>query len=137
MRGKRREFSSPPPGTGVSLVPPEADGVPHQAHPAATGEPASRIGLDAVWVGADALLGGRADGVAAADLDRHAMAGVAAAISGVLAGALRLTTQHVKSRQQFGRPLAEFQAGTRPIADVDHAGPALAAALRAGCWRAA
>ena len=124
-------------GTGVFLVPPEADGVSHQAHPTATGEPASRIGLDAVWVGDDALLGGRADGVAAADLDRHAMAGVAATISGVLAGALRLTTQHVKSRQQFGRPLAEFQAVTVQIADVYIAGRALDAAMWAGCWRLA
>lgn len=122
-------------GVGVFLVPPDADGVSHHRHPTATGEPASRIGLEAVWVGADALLGGRVDGVAAADLDRHAVAGAAATVSGVLAGALKLTAAHVKNREQFGRPLAEFQAVTMQIADVYIAGRALDVAMWAACWR--
>ena len=63
------------------------------------------------------------------------MAGAAATVSGVLAGALKLTTAHVKTREQFGRPLAEFQAVTMQIADVYIAGRALDAAMWAGCWR--
>jgi alkylation response protein AidB-like acyl-CoA dehydrogenase len=122
-------------GTGVFLVPPDASGVSHHVHPTASGEPASRIGLDAVRIGADALLGGRVDGLAARDLDRHAVAGAVAVISGVLAGALRLTTAHVRTREQFGRPLAQFQAVTMQIADVYVAGRALDAAMWAGCWR--
>jgi 3-oxo-4-pregnene-20-carboxyl-CoA dehydrogenase alpha subunit len=122
-------------GTGVFLVPPDTDGISHDVHPTATGQPASRIGLDAVWVGEDTLLGGRADGAAAADLARHALAGVAATVSGVLAGALKLTTEHVKNREQFGRPLAEFQAVTMQVADVYIASRALDAAMWASCWR--
>lgn len=122
-------------GVGVFLVPPDASGVSHHVHPTASGEPASRIGLEAVSVGADALLGGRLDGMAARDLDRHAVAGAVAVISGVLAGALRLTTAHVRTREQFGRPLAEFQAVTMQVADVYVAGRALDAAMWAGCWR--
>jgi alkylation response protein AidB-like acyl-CoA dehydrogenase len=124
-------------GTGVFLVPPDAGGVSHHVHPTATAQPASRIGLAEVWVAQDALLGGRADGSAAADLDRLAMAGAAATVSGVLAGALKLTTAHVKTRVQFGRPLAEFQAVTMQVADVYVAGRALDVAMWAGCSRLA
>ncbi len=122
-------------GTGVFLVTPDASGVSHDPHPTASGEPASRIGLDAVRVGADALLGGRPDEVAARDVERYAVAGAAAVMSGVLAAALKLTTAHVQTREQFGRPLAEFQAVTMQIADVYIAGRALDAAMWAGCWR--
>ncbi len=37
---------------------------------------------------------------------------------GVLAGALGLTTEHVRTREQFGRPLAIFQAVAQQIAEV-------------------
>jgi alkylation response protein AidB-like acyl-CoA dehydrogenase len=122
-------------GVGVFLVPPGVTGMSHHVYPTASGEPAYRIGLDAVWVGEEALLGRRPDGVAARDLDRYAVAGAAAIMSGVLAGALKLTTAHVKTREQFGRPLAEFQAVTMQVADIYVAGRALDAAMWAGCWR--
>ena len=38
--------------------------------------------------------------------------------SGLLKGALRLTTDHLKNRTQFGRPLATFQAASQEIADI-------------------
>jgi alkylation response protein AidB-like acyl-CoA dehydrogenase len=53
-----------------------------------------------------------------ADLDRFAVAGAAALADGVLAGALQLTAGHLRERQQFGRPLATFQAVAQQIADV-------------------
>jgi len=124
-------------GVGVFLVRPDAEGVSHHAYPTGAMEAASRMGMAAVRVGSDALLGWLADGVAAADLDRHAAAGAVATVSGVLAGALKLTAAHVKTRQQFGRVLAEFQAVTMQIADVYVAGRALDAAMWAGCWRLA
>lgn len=37
---------------------------------------------------------------------------------GLLKGALRLTAEHLKSRNQFGRPLATFQAASQEIADI-------------------
>jgi alkylation response protein AidB-like acyl-CoA dehydrogenase len=51
-------------------------------------------------------------------LDRYAVVGAVAVADGILAGALELTADHVRRRQQFGRPLATFQAVAQQIADV-------------------
>ncbi|GAA4536032.1 MULTISPECIES: acyl-CoA dehydrogenase family protein [Nonomuraea] len=64
-------------------------------------------------------------------------AATAAQASGVLAGALRLTTEHVRNRKQFGRALAEFQAVTTQVADVYIAARALDVAMWSGAWRLA
>lgn len=105
--------------------------------PSSTGEPISRIGLANVRVGADALLGGAADGAAWETLRRSAIAGAVALSSGVIEGALKLTTDHLKTREQFGRPLAQFQAVTMQVGDVYIAKRALDVALWAGVWRLA
>jgi alkylation response protein AidB-like acyl-CoA dehydrogenase len=52
----------------------------------------------------------------------------------VLAGALALTTDHIKTRRQFGRALAQFQAVTVQIADVYIAGRALDVAVWSAAW---
>ncbi|MEU4229673.1 acyl-CoA dehydrogenase family protein [Nonomuraea sp. NPDC026600] len=61
-------------------------------------------------------------------------AAVAAQASGVLAGALKLTTEYIRNRKQFGRALAEFQAVTVQIADVYIATRALDVAVWSGAW---
>jgi alkylation response protein AidB-like acyl-CoA dehydrogenase len=98
---------------------------------ASTGEPTATITLDrtpAEWVaGPEAI-----DGVR----QLYTAAAVAQA-SGVLAGALRLTTEYIRTRKQFGRALAEFQAVTMQIADVYIAGRALDVAMWSGAWRLA
>jgi alkylation response protein AidB-like acyl-CoA dehydrogenase len=53
-----------------------------------------------------------------AGLHRFAIAGACALGDGLLAGALGLTAEHVRTRHQFGRPLATFQAVAQQIADV-------------------
>ena len=53
---------------------------------------------------------------------------------GMLAGALALTTEYIRTRKQFGRALAEFQAVTVQIADVYIAGRALDVAVWSGAW---
>jgi 3-oxo-4-pregnene-20-carboxyl-CoA dehydrogenase alpha subunit len=98
--------------------------------PAATGEPTARVGLHGVRAeplgpGAHATLAG------------HATAGAVATVSGALAAALDLTTEHVRTRKQFGRALAEFQAVTMQVGDVYIAKRALDVALWAGVWRLA
>ena len=55
----------------------------------------------------------------------------------MLAGALALTTEYIRTRKQFGRALAEFQAVTMQIADVYIAGRALDVAMWSGAWRLA
>jgi alkylation response protein AidB-like acyl-CoA dehydrogenase len=118
-------------GVGVFLL--EPGQVTLTPHPAATGEPVYRLGLDGVRAGPDALLGAGAHET----LLGHATAGAVATASGALAAALALTTEHVRSREQFGRPLAEFQAVTMRIGDVYIAARALDVALWAGVWRLA
>lgn len=51
-------------------------------------------------------------------LERFALAGAAALADGVLAGALDLTAEQVRTRKQFGKALATFQAVAQQIADV-------------------
>ncbi|TDD82169.1 acyl-CoA dehydrogenase [Actinomadura darangshiensis] len=122
-------------GVGVFLVEPAAATLSVQ--PSATSEPLSRVALDDVRVGADALLGGTADGEAWDTLRRSAVAGAVAISSGVIEGALYLTTEYTKTREQFDRALAQFQAVTMQIGDVYIAKRALDVAVWAGVWRLA
>ncbi|MCW2946141.1 MAG: acyl-CoA dehydrogenase domain protein [Actinoallomurus sp.] len=118
-------------GVGVFLLDPGE--VTLTPQPAATGEPTSRLGLDGVRTGAAALLGAGAYET----LLGHATAGAVAVVSGVLEAALKLTTEHVRTREQFERVLAEFQAVTMQIGDVYIAKRALDVAVWAGAWRLA
>ncbi|QXJ24740.1 acyl-CoA/acyl-ACP dehydrogenase [Actinomadura graeca] len=122
-------------GVGVFLVePPEVTITPQ---PSATTEPLSRLALGGARVGREALLGGAADGAAWDTLRRSAVAGIVALCSGVIRGALDLTKEYVKAREQFGQALAEFQAVTMQIGDVYIAKRALDVAMWAGVWRLA
>ncbi|MBN6053501.1 acyl-CoA/acyl-ACP dehydrogenase [Nonomuraea sp. RK-328] len=96
---------------------------------ASTGEPAATVVLDRTP--AERVAG--PESVAA--LRHVSTAAVVAQASGVLAGALELTTGYVKTRRQFGRALAEFQAVTMQVADVYIAGRALDVAMWSAAWR--
>lgn len=76
----------------------------------------------------------RVDG-AAGDLRRLALAGACALGGGLVAGALALTAGHVRDREQFGRPLATFQAVAQRIADVYVSARTLHLATWSACWR--
>lgn len=71
----------------------------------------------------------------AATLQAFAHAGAAALGDGLLAGALSLTSDHVRSRKQFGKPLATFQAVAQQIADVYVAARTLHLAAWSAIWR--
>jgi alkylation response protein AidB-like acyl-CoA dehydrogenase len=51
-------------------------------------------------------------------LRQHAIAGQVVWADGLLSGALGLTADYIRTREQFGRKLAEFQAVAQQIADV-------------------
>ncbi|MBG0565030.1 acyl-CoA dehydrogenase family protein [Actinoplanes aureus] len=70
-----------------------------------------------------------------ADLHRYARSGACALADGALAGALALTADHVRTRHQFGRPLATFQAVAQQIADVYIASRTLHVITLAAAWR--
>lgn len=73
--------------------------------------------------------------VSVVGLNSLAVAGACAYADGLLAGALDLTASHIRTREQFGRPLATFQAVAHQIADVSIAARTLHLATRAACWR--
>jgi alkylation response protein AidB-like acyl-CoA dehydrogenase len=120
-------------GTGVVIVDPSADGVTARRTPSSAGEPEYTLRLDAAPVAH--VLGGGADGRVVADLYQLAVAGACCVADGALSAALALTTAHVRSREQFGRPLAAFQAVAQQIADVYIAARTLHLATLSACWR--
>ncbi|MFC7648093.1 acyl-CoA dehydrogenase family protein [Streptosporangium lutulentum] len=115
-------------GVGLFLVEPAA--VTMRPVSTTTGEPAAALVLE----NTPGEPVGAADGAAFDELRQLALAGIIAVSSGVLAGALTLTTEYIRTRKQFGRALAEFQAVTVQIADVYIAGRALDVAVWSGAW---
>lgn len=63
----------------------------------------------------DHMVGQPAD--VAAAVHRRALIGIAAEAAGLMRGALQQTVQFVKDRQQFGQPLAQFQAIQHRLAE--------------------
>jgi hypothetical protein len=117
---------------GVFLVSPRGPGVELIQTPSSSGEPEYAVRLDRAPV--EGMLGG-AD--CARDLYQLAVAGACALADGTVAGALALTRDHVASREQFGRPLAAFQAVSQQIADVYIASRTMHLAALSACWQLA
>lgn len=123
-----------PAGVGVFLVPADAAGVVRTRQDG-TALPEALVELGGVELGADALLGGgQADGreVACFVVER-ATAALCVQEAGVCAAALALTAEYAKTREQFGKPIATFQAVGQRAADayVD------TEAIRLTAWQAA
>jgi 3-oxo-4-pregnene-20-carboxyl-CoA dehydrogenase alpha subunit len=121
-----------PAASGVALLDPRAEGVALTRTPSSSGEPEYTLRLDQARV--EGMLGG-ADCVR--DLYQLAVAGACALADGAVAGALALTRDYVASREQFGRPLAAFQAVSQQIADVWIASRTMHLAALSACWRLA
>ena len=119
-------------GTGIVVVDPSAGGVTLTRTPAAAGGPEYTLRLREAPIAH--VLGGP-DGRAVADLYQLTAAGACCLADGALAAALALTTAHVRSRKQFGRPLAAFQAVAQQIADVYIASRTMHLATLSACWR--
>jgi 3-oxo-4-pregnene-20-carboxyl-CoA dehydrogenase alpha subunit len=115
---------------GVALVSPHAAGVELTRTPSASGAPEYTLRMDGAPI--HGMLGGP-DCVR--DLYQLAIAGACALADGAVAGALALTRDHVATREQFGRPLAAFQAVSQQIAEVYIASRTMHLATVAACWR--
>lgn len=126
--------ASLPDGVGVFLLDPRSPGVSLRRTPSASGSPEYTISLDGA---AGELLGDDVSGAAAAALVDFAIAGSVALGSGALAGALELTTVHLRTRHQFGKPLATFQAVAQQVADVYIAARTVELAATSAIWRLA
>jgi 3-oxo-4-pregnene-20-carboxyl-CoA dehydrogenase alpha subunit len=118
-----------PSRTVVAVIEPDADGLSCQRTRSSSGLPEYTLRL------ADTPALHLLDGCDADELYRIAVAGACAVADGVVAAALDLTTEHVRTREQFGRPLATFQAVAQQIADVYATARTLHLAAVSACWR--
>jgi alkylation response protein AidB-like acyl-CoA dehydrogenase len=99
-----------------------------------SGQPESRIELDDVRVGGDAVLGDATIGAHVLEWIRERAATALACVAlGVCEQALALTSEYTKNRKQFDQPIAMFQAVGQRLADayVD------VEAIRLTAWQAA
>ncbi len=123
-----------PDGVAVFVVPASATGLGVETMTANNGQPEGLVTLSGVTVGADALLGGVGDGPAIVDwLVQRSTAALALEQAGAAAASLALVAEYTKNREQFGKPIATFQAVGQRAADayVD------AEAIRLTAWQAA
>ena len=122
-------------GTGVFVVDAKADGVEKTRQTTTSGRAEAIVELHGVKVGADGQLGGpEADGAAIINaITEQATAALCVMEAGVCATALSLTGEYTKTRVQFDRPIATFQAVGQRAADayVD------TEAIRLTAWQAA
>ena len=137
-------------GRAVVVVDAADHGVNAVRTPASAGTPEYTVRLDAAPVagvlgdtggddardpGGGSAQAGDRRAAAVADLYLLAAAGAAAMADGAVAGALDLTARYVATREQFGRPLATFQAVAGQAADVYITSRTLHLAALSACWR--
>lgn len=122
-------------GRGILLLDPAADGVAMTSGPSSSGSPEFTLRLDEVRVPADALLGDDDTGHAVVEAHRLAIAGICATADGALTAAMDLTAGHLRTREQFGKPLATFQAVAQDIAEVYICARAMRLATSTACRR--
>lgn len=107
-------------GLSVVLVPPSAAGVRIEPHVMLDlTRPMSRVELTEVRVGREEILG--EPGAAGAAVERALSLARIALASEALGSAeylLEMTTEYVKQRLQFGRPVGSFQAVKHRLADM-------------------
>jgi len=121
-------------GIASFIVDTGADGVALTPQTTTTGRPEAIVDLDGVRVGADRLLGEDTDGAAVITLiTEFATTALCVQEAGACASALDLTAEYTKTRVQFDKPIATFQAVGQRAADayVD------TEAIRLTAWQAA
>lgn len=118
----------------VFIVPVASDGVSRQRQVANTGRPEALLTLSDVRIGPEGLLGSVEEGQSIVDwLVQRSTAALALVEAGAAAAAVALVGEYTKTREQFGKPIATFQAVGQRAADayVD------AEAIRLTAWQAA
>jgi 3-oxocholest-4-en-26-oyl-CoA dehydrogenase beta subunit len=129
-----READGAVSGAGVFIVNSDAPGLTKTRQSTTTGRPEAIVELDGVVVGADRLLGDGTDGAAViTSITEHATTALCIQEAGACATALELTAEYTKTRVQFDKPIATFQAVGQRAADayVD------TEAIRLTAWQAA
>ena len=123
---------------GCVVVDPQADGVSMHRTPTSTGAGEYTVNFDRVVVGADDFLPeDNLTGPGTPALIDVYRALVGAYADGLLAGAMAMTASHVIGREQFGRPIAAFQAVGQQLADVYVVSRTLNLIVTSAAWRVA
>src|SRR5262245_8864664 len=117
------------------LVPADAAGVERERQDTTTGTPEARVRLDGVRLEAGAVLGPVDDGTALRWTLEHATVGICAVMAGVTAEAVRITGEYTTGREQFGRPIATFQAVGQRAADAYVDAHAVRLTMLQAAWR--
>jgi alkylation response protein AidB-like acyl-CoA dehydrogenase len=123
-----------PAAVGVFLVPTRAPGVTVVAEETTDRQTEGRLELSGVQVPASDGLGDPEAGAGMVEwMVQRATGAICATMAGVCETALRMTAEYTKTRQQFERPIATFQAVGQRAADayID------AEAVRLTAWQAA
>ena len=102
--------------TGLFLVDPSAPGVTLQRQDTISYTPEALLELS--QVPAEAVGPVDADSTVLTVTIEHATAAICSVMTGVAAEAVRLTAEYTKSREQFERPIATFQAVGQRAADA-------------------
>lgn len=105
--------------TALFLVPADAAGVALQDFPTIDGYRCASIEFKGVQLPASALIakGQEADDALAAAMD-YGIAAICAHAAGAMGRLVEITAEYLKTRHQFGKPLADFQVLQHRLADM-------------------
>lgn len=108
-----------PDGVALFLVPRSAPGLRIRRFRSNDGQTAAELTLDAVAVQIEDLVGTPANATALLDLAAdHGAAAVCAEVIGSCAYLVETTCDYLKTREQYGAPLAKFQVLQHKLADM-------------------
>lgn len=122
----------------LGLLDPDAEGVAVTDQQTVSDVPHARVELAGAPVPDGAVLGdGAGDPAVLTDVLRHGRAGLCALQAGMCAAAVRLAADHTSEREQFGRPLATFQAVSQRVADAHIEAEGVRLTALEAAWRLA
>ncbi len=122
----------------VFVVDAAAAGLSREDQPVNTGQVEAVVHFERVAVGAPDMLGSPEDGERIVHfLVERSEAGVALAQAGAAAAALDLVAEYTKTREQFGKPIATFQAVGQRAADAYVDSQAIGLTAWQAAWRIA
>ncbi len=121
-------------GSSAYLIDPAAAGVSREPQVTTAGAVEARVTLSGVQP--SARLDGDGDDIREW-LRERVVAGLCATAAGITAAALDLTTDYAREREQFGKPIAAFQAVAQRAADAFIDVKAIRLTALSACWRVA
>ncbi|GAC1315261.1 MAG: acyl-CoA dehydrogenase family protein [Acidimicrobiales bacterium] len=123
---------------GLFVVDARADGVTIKPLKTTSGSPEARVAFELVSVESGDVIGTRTGGAEIVDwITLHATAALCAQMAGVAKQAVTLTAEYAKTREQFDRPIATFQAVAQRLADAYIDAEGIALTSRQAAWRLA